>query len=307
MGKARGNIGQDHSSEDNNSKVLNLNKPSLAGSARPCYNTVKKTKVAAETGEYAVYPELKGPTHSGWCEGTLMKFQPKEAGSYLVRWATKPYSEISVTEGELTKLVNNHVFCTQYDIFAGIVGTIILWPCVDETLKNILRYVRVMRLYKDLNKYKLHYRDGRAFYVTPQHLDSAVTRHEHLLLNREVVFDYTESTTRWVSFTGTQIAQKATREKGNYVYVKIYGSDFSDTNSDTAKDVPTTSDTSARAPRRLQTKSSKGHAVLNKGTSRINEALVALGTPAGHVTAATISRSLKLSNTHHLSMNLHPF
>jgi hypothetical protein len=106
---------------------------------------------------------------------TVMKFTTKEGCPYLVRWATKPFSEISVTAGELLKLVNNHVFCIQYEIFAGIVGTIILWPCQDEAFKNKLRYVRVMRLYKDLNKYKLHFRDGRTFYITPEHLDSAVT------------------------------------------------------------------------------------------------------------------------------------
>jgi hypothetical protein len=210
-------------------------KPARPSAPKPLYN-IKTCKVAAETGPDAVYPELRNSTHSGWCEGQLKKFNPNNPCPYLVRWATKPYQEVEVTAGELQRLVNNYMFCLIHEIFDGIVGNVLLWPCTHSAGIEIVRYVRVMRYNKDLRLYTLHFRDGLPLHITPEHLDAASTRNEHLLSDRmEVVFDLAAPEFRWVRFTNIHI-DHAKHEQVNYKYKKKYGSDF-DSDSDTDKNV----------------------------------------------------------------------
>jgi hypothetical protein len=68
------------------------------------------TLVAAESGEWSDFlPELIAETHSGWCLGKLHAFKSSQVDRpYVIRWATKPFTDTRVSQSTLRKLVRDH-------------------------------------------------------------------------------------------------------------------------------------------------------------------------------------------------------
>jgi hypothetical protein len=126
--------------------------------------------VAAEAGpESDFLPELAEDTLSGWCSWKLHSYKracPHQP--YVIRWATKPFSETSVSETTLARLVRDCNNCIMNHIFNGIVGTVMFWACKDGKHHDHLRQVRAMSFYAGTRMYTLLPWPGTA-YAVPQY------------------------------------------------------------------------------------------------------------------------------------------
>ncbi len=173
--------------------------------------------VAAEAGpESDFLPELAEDTLSGWCSGKLHSYKsacPHQP--YVIRWATKPFSETRVSETTLARLVRDYNNCIMNHIFNGIVGTVMFWACKDGKHRDHLRQVRAMSYHVGTRMYTLNFKDGVSFKVTPEHLDFGAQQSEHLIKGKmEVPVDYRVAPLRFVTFTPKHM-EIAEKEVGN--------------------------------------------------------------------------------------------
>ena len=180
----------------------------------------KKPKIASPTGTAAVYPELREETACGWCEGKIVKFNSANEHPYVVTWDTSPPSQIEVKEADILGLLQNYKFCKDRLILNGVVGRMLLWPCLPvgvnrDSNQNYLKFVKVMYYTPSSSLYALSFRNGNLFYLSPVDVDKATDRDEAIRALEPVQTDLNMKNAPLVRFKQLDI-NNASLEEGNF-------------------------------------------------------------------------------------------
>ena len=223
-------------------------------------NKKKKPEVASPTGSAAVYPELRDETPCGWCGGKIVKFNKGNEHPYVIQWATDPPSQTEVTEVDVRLLLKKFKFCEDRLILKGVVGRQLLWPCLPpgvnrESSLYKLKFVKVMGYSASSSLYRVSFRTGNVFDLTPEDVDKATDRDEAIRELEPVTVDFKLVNLPLVRFKQIDI-NNASLELGKYIQksrVSVsYNSDgLSDTTDEdasnaTPKLVPTAAKTQVR-------------------------------------------------------------
>ena len=186
-------------------------------------NKSKKPKIASPTGTAAVYPELREETGCGWCEGKLVKFNRANEHPYVIKWDTNPPSQTEVKEADVMGLLQNYKFCKDSLLLNGVVGRVLLWPCLPvgvnrDSKLHYLKFVKVMYYSASRSLYALSFRSGNVFFLTPEDVDKATDRDDAIRELNPVPIDFNMKDLPLVRFKQVDI-NNASLELGKYVRV----------------------------------------------------------------------------------------
>jgi hypothetical protein len=117
-------------------------------------------------------------------------------------------------------LLQKYKFCKDSLILNGVVGRVLLWPCLPvgvnrDSELNYLKFVKVMYYSPSRSLCALNFRTGNVFYLTPLDVDKATERDEAIRELEPVHIDFNLKDLPLVRFKQVDI-NNASLEPGNY-------------------------------------------------------------------------------------------
>ncbi len=74
--------------------------------------SIAKTFLGTEAGRNGRFPHVE-KNQTGWCQGTLVRFDGSNPEPYVIEWDTEPKCSYTVTEGEIKVLAQNYKRCAE--------------------------------------------------------------------------------------------------------------------------------------------------------------------------------------------------